>query len=70
VLMIGPEDMPVQFEATMMIETAAVDAHALAPDQYGEGVKLKFVLDHSTVRRYGQINAPLEPAAVPEEFAR
>ena len=69
VLTIGPDNMPVQFASTMLVETTAVDAHALAPEQYGEGVELQFVLDHSTTRMYSRINEPVEPATVPDAFA-
>jgi hypothetical protein len=69
VLMIVPDGMPVRFESTMWIETAAVDGHALAPDQYGEGVTLAFVLDRSTVRAYSRIDEPVKPASVPDELA-
>ncbi len=68
VLVIGPDNTPLQFGAAMLVETEAVDAHALAPDQYAEGTILKLVLDYSGTRTYSRFNEPLDPARVPGEL--
>jgi hypothetical protein len=69
ILVIGPDETPLQFEVTSVIETAAVDAQTLAPGQFVDGTKLSIRLEWSGTDAFSQINEPLEPASVPEEFA-
>ena len=66
VLVVGPDNTPVQFEAATVVETAAIDARALDSGHYPEGTQLAFVLDSSTSRTFSRIDEPLEPVSVPE----
>jgi hypothetical protein len=68
-LTIGPDETPLQFELTSVIETAASDAQTLASGQFVDGTTLSIRLEWSGTNVFSRINEPLEPASVPEEFA-
>jgi hypothetical protein len=53
----------------MLVEALYIDAHALAPDEFPDGLRLDMVVETSRTEAYSRINEPLEPASVPDEFA-
>jgi hypothetical protein len=68
VLVIGPDDTPVQFESVMVFQTAAVDAQLFGSGLFVDGTRLRIALESSATRAYSRINEPVEPASVPEKF--
>lgn len=60
------EDNPLRVENSMVIEASGVDAHALSPDEFPEGMTFDFAFDFSSSEVYDQVNAAPEPAAAPE----
>jgi hypothetical protein len=69
VLTIGPDETPLQFEFTSVIETAAFSAEKLGPGQFEADTKLSIRLEWSGANVFSRINEPLEPARVPDKFA-
>lgn len=65
-LTLDAEDNPLRVENSMVIEARGVDAHAMVPDQFPEGMTLDFSFDFSSDEEYSAINAAPEPAAAPE----
>jgi hypothetical protein len=68
-LVLDAADTPVQFTSAMLVEALYIDAHALAPDEFPDGLRLDMVVETSRTEAYSRINEPLEPASVPDEFA-
>jgi hypothetical protein len=69
ILTLGSGDTPFQFEAEIVIEVIGIDAHALSPDEFAEGIKLDVVSEQSRTQVHSHFNEPFEPVTVPDEFA-
>jgi hypothetical protein len=68
-IMLDADDTPIQFSLEMLVQAVGIDAHALAPDEFPDGIRLDMAVEASRTEIYSQINEPLEPATLPEKFA-
>jgi hypothetical protein len=68
-IVLDADDTPIQFTLAMLVQAVGIDAHALAPDEFPDGIGLDMAVEASRTETYRQINEPLEPATVPEKFA-
>jgi hypothetical protein len=58
-------DHPLRIEILLTMNALSVDAHALAPDQFPEGVTMDFHYERSETEDYSAVNAPVEPVVAP-----
>jgi hypothetical protein len=68
-IVLDADDNPVQFTLAMLVQAVGIDAHALAPDEFPDGIRLDMTVEASRTEAYSRINEPLEPATVPDKFA-
>jgi hypothetical protein len=65
VVTVDAGDHPLRIEILLTMDAFGVDAHALAPDQFPEGVTMDFHYERSETEDYSAINAPVEPVVAP-----
>jgi hypothetical protein len=66
-LVLDRANTPIEFWSAMRVEALGIDAHALAPDEFPDGIRLDMLVETTRAESYSRINEPLEPATVPDE---
>jgi hypothetical protein len=59
------DNNPLRVETMLSMSALGVDAHALAPDQFSEGIMMDFHYERSETEDYSAINAPVQPVSAP-----
>jgi hypothetical protein len=59
------DNNPLRVETMLSMSAVGVDAHALAPDQFPEGLVMDFHYERSETEDYSAVNAPVEPVSAP-----
>ncbi len=59
------DNNPLRAETTLAMSALDVDAHALASDEFPEGVMLDFHYERSLTEDYSDVNTPVEPVIAP-----
>jgi hypothetical protein len=59
------DNNPLRVETMLWMSAVGVDAHALAPDQFPEGLVMDFHYERSETEDYSAVNAPVEPVSAP-----
>jgi hypothetical protein len=59
------DNNPLRVETLLTMNAVGVDAYALAPDQFPEGVTMDFHYERSETEDYSDVNAPVEPVSAP-----
>lgn len=65
-VVLGLDDTPYAFRMESLIQALNIDAHALAPNEFPQGVWLSIVLETSRHETYRDFNAPLTPVEAPD----
>jgi hypothetical protein len=65
-LVLGLDDTPYAFRLESQVHAMNIDAHALAPNDFPEGMTFNIVLETTRHEEYSSFNAPLTPVEVPD----
>ncbi len=63
------DNMPVGMEMMLRMQALDMDAHALSPDDFPEGMTLDFIFEQQETQTFAEINVEREPVAAPEIVA-
>jgi hypothetical protein len=59
------DNNPLRVETMLSMSASGVDAHALAPDQFRDGIMMDFHYERSETEDYSDVNASVEPVSAP-----